>query len=303
MEVSHMHKSHWIIGSMAAALLTLCGLGVAAQAPTTKSTAPAARTSPANEARAPLLWDGVPTFAKQAQPQLEARDPARRILPRPARMHVSMDILVDGQVLPTVAHAGKTYLPVPNLGAEYQIRVWNHGPRRVVAIVSVDGMSVLNGQSASEHHPGYVVAPYTNVVIKGWRRDMNKVAAFRFVERDKSYAGLIGRPENIGVIGLIAIEELSALPPAELQRKDSAAPRAKAFRGAVGSIGTEYGRELDSSIYYVPFVRSSNKQTITYYYDSVAALRAAGVPVDGPYPVPFPADPAFVPPPPGYRGK
>jgi hypothetical protein len=81
------------------------------------------------------------------------------------------------------------------------------------------------------------------------------------------------------------------------------AAAAKGFRTEVGSIGTEYGREIDSGAYYVPFLRSSNKQTITLYYDTVAALREAGVPVDRSLPIPFPGDFKFAPPPSDYRGK
>jgi hypothetical protein len=256
----------------------------------------------ASEATAPLLLDAsLKVAAKQAgndNPQ-ERKD---RILPPLRRMHVAMDILVGGRPLPTVRHAGKTYLPVPRMGEEYQIRVWNHGPRRVAVPVSVDGLSVINGQPASEDDAGYIVAPYSHIHIKGWRRNLDHVATFRFVERDKSYASLMGKPENIGVIGLVAFEEQVVYPLPQLERRDSSAP-AKGFRTEAGSIGTEYGREIDSRAYYVTFLRSGNKQTITLYYDTVEALRAAGVPVDRPHPVPFPGDLQFAPPPPGYRGS
>jgi hypothetical protein len=182
---------------------------------------------------------------------------------------------------------------------EYEIRVWNHGPRRIAAVVSVDGLSVMNGQPAAESQPGYIVAPHSQVVIKGWRRDMDVVAAFSFVDREKSYAALTGRPENIGVIGLVAIEELGPTPRPLLEKQD--ARFALPGRRQVGSIGTEYGRPVDSRIYYVPFVRSAHKRSITIYYDTVDALRRAGVPVDGSLPLPFPKDSEFVPPPPGYR--
>src|SRR4051794_31958767 len=108
-------------------------------------------------------------------PQLTWRDPR----PRPALgMRVRLEILVADKPLPTVRHAGKIYLPVPEVGAEYTLRVCNDGPRRVVAILSVDGLSVLNGKPASEEHPGYVVAPFSHVIIPGWRRSKDTVAAF-----------------------------------------------------------------------------------------------------------------------------
>jgi hypothetical protein len=225
----------------------------------------------------------------------------------PSRMQVSMEVLVNGRPVPTIYHAGKTYLPVPSWGTEYQIRIWNHGSKRIAAIVSVDGLSVINGQRASESHPGYLVSPHSSIVIDGWRKSMQEVAAFRFEPREESYAARMGHPENIGVIGLIAIEEKTRfvpLPRPLLENKsaarvgDSFAPSPKQGESAVGGTGTGYGRDIYSPTYEVPFVRSNHRQTVTIFYDTRQALHDAGVPVDGYYPVPFPADPRFVPPPP-----
>jgi hypothetical protein len=239
----------------------------------------------------PLMAAGAPVSLEPSQP--------RHFVPPPrTAMRVSMDVLVDGTPMRTIHHEGKTYLPAPRWGVEYAIRVTNHGPRRIAAMVSVDGLSVINGKPASEHQPGYVVAPYSQMVIKGWRTSMDSVAAFSFEERDHSYASRVGRPENIGVIGLIAVEEQGDLLPM-LEKRDSAAPHSGLRAADVGGTGTGYGRDIDSRIYYVPFVRSNNQRTITMYYDTVAALRRAGVPVDGPWPSPFPGDYHFVPPPPG----
>jgi len=92
-------------------------------------------------------------------------------------------------------------------------------------------------------------------------------------------------------------------PRLGLEKGEAAAPSVNRVRGEVGSIGTEYGRETDSRVYYVSFVRSANKRTVILYYDTAEALRKSGVPVDGSLPVPFPEDSKFVPPPPGYKGK
>jgi hypothetical protein len=212
-----------------------------------------------------------------------------------------MDILVGGELLPTIRHRGRTYVPVPRLGAEYEVGVWNHGPRRITAIVSVDGLSVINGRPASEDSPGYIVSPRDSIRVKGWRRSMDAVAAFRFVDREKSYAREMGYPENIGVIGLVAFEELAPLPLLrEEAARGAAAPESKHLAAGVGSVGTGYGREVDSPVYLVPFVRSAHKRTLTYYYDTEEALREAGVPVDRPTPFPGPVE--FAPPPPGYKG-
>jgi hypothetical protein len=245
-----------------------------------------------------LLLAGLLTVGRTPASELSSR-PVGDFVVVPQVMRVNLEVLVDGEPLRTIEYGGKTYLPVPRLGTEYQIRVWNHGPRRIAAVVSVDGLSVINGRPASESGTGYLVSPHSSILIKGWRENLEKVAAFSFEERDKSYASLVGRPENIGVIGLIAIEEEVKTPPRlELEKSDGAAPAGKSTMRDVGGTGTGYGRDVDSPAEYVPFVRSNNKRTMTFYYDTVAALRRAGVPVDGHGPKPFPGD--FVPPPPRY---
>jgi hypothetical protein len=226
------------------------------------------------------------------------RPPGEYVLPPRSVMHVSLDVLVNGEPVRLITHQGRLYLPVPRMGAEYEIRVNNHGSRRITAIVSVDGLSVINGKPASEQQPGYIVDPYRNVVIKGWRRDRNTVAAFTFEDRERSYAARMGHPENIGVIGLVAFEEQTPWPRPLLERSGGGAPAAKDARRTLGEAGTGWGRDLDSPIQLVLFARSTNKRTITIYYDTVEALRRAGVPVDGRYPIPFPGDPEYAPPPP-----
>ena len=215
----------------------------------------------------------------------EKIDPPRRDV-----MRVGLEVLVDGQPLPTVWHQSRLYLPVPRLGLEYEIRVWNDGPRRIAAVVSIDGLSVINSRPASELHPGYLVEPSSSIRIKGWRRDRDTVAAFRFVDRKDSYASRLGHFENVGVIGVIAVEEMARWPRPLLLEKKIAGEPSLSRSPPVGGIGTESGRDVDSPVDYVPFIRGINRQTITLYYDTAAALRRAGVPVEEPQPVPFPGD-------------
>lgn len=205
-------------------------------------------------------------------------------------MRVGLEVLVDGRPVATIQHRGKIYLPVPRLDTDYQIRVRNYGSRRITAVVSVDGLSVMNGQPASERHPGYIVAPYSSLVIDGWRRDNNTVEAFRFTDRFNSYAAKSGRPENIGVIGLVAFEEMSRWPrPLPMERGKMAA-RADRTGAAVGNTGTGKGHDMHSPIVEVPFVRSHNRRTVTIWYDTADALRRAGIPVERRYPEPFPGN-------------
>jgi hypothetical protein len=206
-------------------------------------------------------------------------------------MRVNLDVLVDGQPVRLVSHEGRLYLPVPRLGVEYALRVTNHGPRRITAVLSVDGLSVLNSKPASVHQPGYIVDPTRSIVIQGWRRDRDTVKAFTFEPRHRSYAWQLGHRGNVGVIGLVAIEEWGRLPREFLEdRPGGFAGSLKARSAEVGGTGTGAGRDIDSPVILVPFVRSSHRRAITIYYDTPEALRRAGIPIDPPRPVPFPAD-------------
>jgi len=262
-------------------------------------------TAVANELYATPPGDPTPPDMLRKTPPdtLPWRDRDLFVLPPREGLRVGFEILVDGRPLRTFSHAGRAYLPVPRLGTEYEIRVWNDGPRRITAIVSVDGLSVINGRPTSEDDSGYIVAANSDIRIKGWRRDLHTVAAFSFENREKSYASRMGYPDHIGVIGLVAIEEMSWRSAPLLEKKESAAPSFRKATGDVGGTGTGYGHDVDSRVYRVPFVRSNNKRTVTLYYDTVSALRDAGVPVDDPRPVPFPRDREFAPPPPALRSK
>jgi hypothetical protein len=218
-------------------------------------------------------------------------------------MRVSLDVLIEGRPMRTVEHRGKTYLPVPRFGDEYTLQVRNHGPRRIAAVLSVDGLSVVSGRRATEDGPGYIVDPHRVVVISGWRRNRDTVAAFRFVDREDSYAARTARPEDVGVIELVAFEERGREPPLLMDRQDARHPAfRRAYEARAAEAGTGYGRDITAPVIVVPFERSGNRRAITCYYDTVEALRKAGVPVGRRYPLPF-DDNEFAPPPPGDRRR
>ena len=115
---------------------------------------------------------------------------------------MQLDIIHNGQVLRTLAHEGQNYASAPK-GGTYAIRLRNTSPFRKLAVVSVDGINVVNGADAGVHGSGYVLDAYGTVDIPGWRRSDNTVAAFEFKEQGGSYAAQTGRgTSNVGVIGV-----------------------------------------------------------------------------------------------------
>ena len=196
-------------------------------------------------------------------------------------------------------------------GNEYAIRIRNRSDSDVLAVVSVDGVNVVTGETASPQQSGYVIPARGYLEIKGWRKSLQRIAAFYFTDLGDSYAARTGRPDDVGVIG-VALFKRKPEPKVELEyqrdrREQSAAPAsdsaasgsARASEKAASpapSLGTGHGRGETSHARYVGFEResSSPNEVIALRYDSRENLVAMGViPEPRPRPDPFPA--AFVP--------
>jgi hypothetical protein len=208
----------------------------------------------------------------------------------------------EGKQLQLYWHEGRAYM-VGKPGNEYRITVRNRLREDLLAVVSVDGVNAITGQTADPRQSGYVLSPRGRLDIQGWRRNLGQTAAFYFTSLPDSYAARTGRPDHVGVIGVALFRKRQAPPPAPI---GEARPLSR-DRAAEAQIGTGHGRHETSHAYHVQFERASSTpaETIALYYDTRANLVARGVIRDGvpiaPYPQPFPAHPfpAFVPDPPG----
>ncbi len=120
---------------------------------------------------------------------------------------MQMEIIHNGRITRQIFHNGKTYLVAPESG-DYKIRLYNPSPSRQMAVISVDGVNVVNGEDAGFSGPGYVIDAWGTVEIPGWRRDGGKAAAFEFKAQEGSYAAQTGRgTSNVGVIGVAVFAE------------------------------------------------------------------------------------------------
>ena len=70
----------------------------------------------------------------------------------------------------------------------------NASAERALAVMSVDGVNVISGDTASPAQSGYVLGPSESADIAGWRKDMTRTAAFYFTALPDSYAARTGRP-------------------------------------------------------------------------------------------------------------
>jgi hypothetical protein len=214
----------------------------------------------------------------------------------------------EGRQLPVYWHEGRAYV-AGRPGNEYQVILRNRQREDVLAVISVDGVNVITGQTANPSQSGYIVAPRGRLDIQGWRKSLSQTAAFYFTALPDSYAARTGRPDDVGVIGVALFRRKPAPQPTAPIAPDAAAkPHADAASGARAAaesqsrLGTGHGRQETSYATHVTFERATSTpaEVITLYYDSRANLLARGVirePVQvAPTPRPFPG---FVPDPQG----
>jgi hypothetical protein len=131
----------------------------------------------------------------------------RRVVPAPPPPYrVSLEAL-GGSALPTFRQAGAGYV-LGEPGARYNVRVTNPTSERVEVVVTVDGRDAVSGQAGDYvRQRGYLVEPWGSLLVEGFRRNLDEVAAFRFTDRSRSYSARRGTPQNVGVIGVAVFPE------------------------------------------------------------------------------------------------
>jgi hypothetical protein len=184
-----------------------------------------------------------------------AYNPRHAIAIAPVKVRAPYDVTVmseAGESLETYARGGRYYV-LGDAGDRYIIRVTNPTAQRVEAVITVDGLDVIDGENGDLKKRGYVVPAYGELRVEGFRTSTTDVATFRFSSVDSSYAGRKGKARNVGVIAVALFEEQA--PPEEPQviiggagyggyyrdydgrydyGDDLAPPRAEASRGAGG---------------------------------------------------------------------
>ena len=132
------------------------------------------------------------------------------------------------QNLPVHYHQGE-YWVAGQPGAKYAIQIRNSRGPRVLAVTSVDGLNVLSGETADFGQSGYVFGSGERYGIEGWRKSNSEVAAFVFTaSAGDSYAERIGKPRDMGVIGVALFREKAPVvihsPPVMRHHHESKAP-------------------------------------------------------------------------------
>ncbi len=234
------------------------------------------------------------------------------------------------QRLPVFQHQGRWYVGGEH-GQPYGLLLRNHSAGRLLVVVSVDGVNVLNGEPAAADQSGYIIAPYGDISIDGWRKSRESVAEFVLTAPEDSYAERTGQGGNTGVLGFAVFEEAAPPPEVEIFRRresakemhpapatagrslDQASKSAPAPAAAERSdLGTGHGERVHSPVREVRFERATRRpvETLRIQYASLEQLERRRIALRERWqrpqhpdrgPDPFPGEGHFVPDPPPRR--
>lgn len=213
-------------------------------------------------------------------------------------------------------------------GSEFTIRITNRNSFRVLAIPSLDGLSILDGKPAGSNSSGYILEANQVLDIPGWKVDNTTAAKFFFSgiknNTDESYVAQSGNDTaNKGVIGLMVFNEkpqyqnmmkgIVASAPMGAATLFSSPMRAfgmdsspllcassvtPTMDSADSALGTGFGQATDFSTTKSTFERNDLLCLMVMYYKDARGLKKVGIDVSKPIarPSAFPADNGCAPP-------
>jgi len=134
---------------------------------------------------------------------------------------VDVQLRVDGEGAPLYFVPGRTdrhYLQA-FAGRNYSIVLRNNSGRRIALLLAVDGLNAVNGEITRlrSSEPMYVLGPWEQATISGWRTSLDEIRRFVFVDEQRSYAERTGQANgDLGWIRVLSFREQRPLALNEL---------------------------------------------------------------------------------------
>ena len=98
-------------------------------------------------------------------------------------------------------------------GQNYSVLLHNNTSRRVAVLLAVDGINAVNGERTHQGNDEamYVLGPWENATIRGWRTNLDEVRRFVFVDEARSYAARTDQANgDMGWLRVLTFKEKSA---------------------------------------------------------------------------------------------
>jgi hypothetical protein len=118
-----------------------------------------------------------------------------------------LEVVVDGRTAAEYNALGTRYIEAIK-GKDYAIRIHNPFDVRVAVALSVDGLNTIDARhTTAAAGRKWVIGPHETITISGWQTSMTQARRFFFTSEERSYAGRLGLPDNLGVISAVFFRE------------------------------------------------------------------------------------------------
>ena len=160
---------------------------------------------------------------------------------------VGVGIEIAGRRAPlyrAVDGTGRFYFEASE-GSRYEVVLRNRTGQRLGVVVDVDGLNVISGELEQRDGKGrmYIFAPYGKARIRGWRRSLEHVHRFEFVDEEASYATQTGQANSkMGWLQVAVYRERTPPPRRELEEMDDVGGRANEPQARDRAAATEAPR-------------------------------------------------------------
>jgi hypothetical protein len=215
-------------------------------------------------------------------------------------VEVTVTDAATGRTIPLHEFRGQRWI-AGEPGRAYAVSLENRTGERVLAVLSIDGVNAVTGETAGAQQAGYVLGPWERAEIRGWRKSLADVAEFYFTDLPDSYAARTGRPDDVGVIGVAVFRERLRYEPAPAppiargeSSRDRRAQAPSAANGAAADsaakssayeplaeqeLGTGHGDRRYDPVSTTEFVRASRHpaDVVAIRYDAYEALVERGI--------------------------
>jgi hypothetical protein len=236
-------------------------------------------------------------------------------------VEVSVEVEGSGSPLFAAPDGSGRYYFEARRGARYSIRLANRTHQRLGVVLQVDGLNVISGERPSRGpsaDPGrmYVLDPWDQTEVKGWRTSLEEVRRFTFVDEERSYAMRSGKANpKMGWVEVAVYRErgrpvggywpwrepdarnrpsgeyedapapmAESVPRAGADAPARRAPEAKSQGGLADEgrsyPGTGWGQRTDDHVVVVDFEPERHPaERVTLRYEYASGLRALGIDV------------------------
>jgi hypothetical protein len=238
---------------------------------------------------------------------------------REAGSLVGVSLSVGGRSTPLLAArdgSGRFYLEARE-GQAYEVTLANRTGELLGVALIVDGLNAISGERQAAAAPGrmYVLAPWEDTTVRGWRSSLSDVRRFLFVDERSSYAARSDKANSkMGWIEVVVFREQRhavarpypipyqpyeerpdvdseardaepgrrphAAPPAAESKSRVEADRSRGLAGSEGSgyPGTGWGQQKYDPVEVVRFdPQPRPAESVTLRYEYAPALRALGL--------------------------